>query len=262
MFKNVKNNLRGQKITLALVITTLKTHGPLALLKKASSYTSRIALLVSPQSVRRLFFKRLSRFSSDDVDAVIDYGFNVLGGLIRPVQIRSEFKSFLLLFQEKKPQVILEIGVDKGGSLFSFCKLAPEDSLIIAIDLPEEDGGYSQWKEAMYMKFKKPKQELILLRGDSHSEETLHKIKDILAGREIDFAFIDGDHSYEGVKQDFDMYSPLIKKGGLVSFHDVATYKAPTGVPQLWEEIKKTHETVEFIEDQQQVGFGIGCATV
>lgn len=36
----------------------------------------------------------------------------------------------------------------------------------------------------------------------------------------IDFLFIDGDHRYEAVKQDFEEWLPHVKKGGLIAFHD------------------------------------------
>jgi len=36
----------------------------------------------------------------------------------------------------------------------------------------------------------------------------------------IDLLFIDGDHSYEGVKKDFDLYSKLLKPNGLILIHD------------------------------------------
>jgi hypothetical protein len=36
----------------------------------------------------------------------------------------------------------------------------------------------------------------------------------------IDFLFIDGDHSYEGVKKDFDLYSTLLSKHGVIILHD------------------------------------------
>ena len=36
----------------------------------------------------------------------------------------------------------------------------------------------------------------------------------------IDFLFIDGDHSYEGVKLDFDLYSTLLSKNGIIMLHD------------------------------------------
>jgi hypothetical protein len=42
---------------------------------------------------------------------------------------------------------------------------------------------------------------------------------------EIDFLFIDGDHSYEGVKKDFDLYSKIISKNGMIVIHDTdSTY--------------------------------------
>lgn len=39
-------------------------------------------------------------------------------------------------------------------------------------------------------------------------------------GIEIDYLHIDADHSYEGVKKDFEMYSKLLSPHGLISIHD------------------------------------------
>lgn len=40
--------------------------------------------------------------------------------------------------------------------------------------------------------------------------------------KKIDILFIDGDHSYEGVKKDWENYYPLMNKNGIVIFHDFA----------------------------------------
>jgi len=39
--------------------------------------------------------------------------------------------------------------------------------------------------------------------------------------QEIDFMFIDGDHSYEGVKADIDAWFPKLKSGGIIILHDI-----------------------------------------
>jgi|AntRauTorckE6833_2_1112554.scaffolds.fasta_scaffold03931_5 predicted O-methyltransferase YrrM len=261
MFSLIKNNLKDQKLSLPLVIDTIKKQGVLALLKKSYRFSKRTTFLLLPLNLRLSFAKKLEKFESNNVDEVINCCFNVLGGLIKPVQIREEFEEFLTLFQDKRPKIILEIGTDRGGSLFALCKLAPDDAMVISLDLPANDtlGGYPEWKESLYMMFKKPKQQLLLLRGDSHSQKMLDQMNEVLGTKKIDFIFLDGDHSYEGVKKDFEMYSPLVKKGGVIAFHDVATNEAETGVPKFWEETKKSYEYVEFIRDKQQVGYGIGC---
>lgn len=38
--------------------------------------------------------------------------------------------------------------------------------------------------------------------------------------RSIEFLWIDGDHSYQGAKADFDLYSPFMAEGGIIAFHD------------------------------------------
>jgi len=50
----------------------------------------------------------------------------------------------------------------------------------------------------------------------------------------LDFCFIDGNHLYEYVKQDIELYLPKVKKGGLLGGHD---YDMPgTGVKQAVDE--------------------------
>lgn len=51
----------------------------------------------------------------------------------------------------------------------------------------------------------------------------------------IDILFIDGDHSYDGVKKDFEKYEPFVKKGGIILMHDV-THRH-FGVKDYWKEI-------------------------
>lgn len=82
--------------------------------------------------------------------------------------------------------------------------------------------------------------------GDTHHRRTLRALKDKLAGREIDILFIDAGHSYDAVKQDFEMYSPLCS--GIVAFHDIETGREGrmrrNQVWKFWDELKE----VSYIE--------------
>jgi len=93
-------------------------------------------------------------------------------------------------------------------------------------------------------------------------------VRTILGRNKLDFLLIDGDHSYKGVAADFHNYSPFVKEGGLIAFHDVLPdYKTKLGVdtgnwtggvPQFWQELRDTYKTEELLEDPNQDGYGLG----
>jgi predicted O-methyltransferase YrrM len=43
---------------------------------------------------------------------------------------------------------------------------------------------------------------------------------DVFKGHKFNFVFIDADHSYKGCMEDFLAWSPLVREGGLIGFHD------------------------------------------
>lgn len=59
-----------------------------------------------------------------------------------------------------------------------------------------------------------------LICADSFNKQTLKEIPDGL-----DFLFIDGDHSYNGVKTDYLTYKDKVRAGGIIGFHDAASEK-------------------------------------
>ena len=91
----------------------------------------------------------------------------------------------------------------------------------------------------------------------SHSAETVSRIQDKLNSRELDMLFIDGDHSYDGVKSDWEMYSPLVRKGGLVLFHDVANWVNEPEVVWFWKDLNKGYMICDALQSVLSVGFGI-----
>jgi predicted O-methyltransferase YrrM len=103
-------------------------------------------------------------------------------------------------------------------------------------------------------------QKIFIIRGNSHEEIILNKVKNILKNKKLDFLFIDGDHSYEGVKRDFEIYGPLVRKGGIIAFHDIVLGSSACvgGVPRFWNKIKPNYTHVEIVKNWKQGGFGIG----
>ena len=55
----------------------------------------------------------------------------------------------------------------------------------------------------------------------------------------IDFLFIDGDHSYEGVKKDFELYSTILSDKGIIMLHDTDAEYEETFI--VSEDAKKDH---------------------
>jgi len=181
---------------------------------------------------------------------------------IRPGQVRAEISALLDILRSANPKTAMEIGTWMGGTLFLFSRNVSEDATIISLDMPSGDygGGYPAFLIPFYKSFRRKGQRIRLLRRDSHSSETLNGVKSFLAGRSLDFLFIDGDHTYDGVRKDFEMYSPLVRKGGIVAFHDIATHPSEIGseVDRFWSEIKSLHRHQEIVSDPQQGWAGIG----
>jgi predicted O-methyltransferase YrrM len=202
---------------------------------------------------------------SKTLDDILIFAFNL--NFIWISQIREEIKNLLLILDKVKPKVILEIGTGRGGTLFLFSYLAHEEAILISVDLSQ-----TIEKRILFRYIKKEKQKIYLIQGDSHNIETLRKIKAILRDNRVDFLFIDGDHSYEGVKKDFEMYSPLVRKGGIIAFHDIipdyyTRYGIKTSswageVYKFWNEIKGKYEHLEIVKDRNQDACGIGALFV
>lgn len=78
----------------------------------------------------------------------------------------------------------------------------------------------------------------------------------------MDFLFIDGDHTYEGVKKDYELYSGLVRPGGMIGFHDIVDRPEQPNIRvcQFWNELKRDHRHTEFIETSDQrrkIGIGL-----
>jgi predicted O-methyltransferase YrrM len=209
-------------------------------------------------------FLAWSRYSPRD-----PVNFVLSNPLMRPAQVAAELRRFGEIVSSAKPKAVLEIGTLRGGTLFVLCKLSDPDATIISVDLPggPYGGSYNFIQAALYRRFRKPQQSVHLLRADSHLESTKEAVRQI--SPKLDLLFIDGDHTQAGVKRDFELYSPLVRSGGMVVFHDIVPHdmsKFPSekacGVDRFWREIKASYHHLEIIDDPNQGWAGIGIVNV
>jgi predicted O-methyltransferase YrrM len=194
----------------------------------------------------------------DTIEGTIDYCVD------RPIlmgQARSEILELAKLLQASAPKRSLEIGTNYGGTLFLLCTLSPPDAKIISVDLPSGPfgGGYPRRKVPLFRRFVWGGQQLHLIRADSHSLETKKRVLQILDGEQLDYLFLDGDHTYSGVQSDFQMYAPLVRSGGVIAFHDITTYKrvSQCEVEKFWGEVKQSYPHREIIEEVKEGSFPI-----
>jgi predicted O-methyltransferase YrrM len=182
-----------------------------------------------------------------------------------PDQLRDEIAAFIEQIAARRPQAVLEVGTEMGGTLFLLTLAASPDATIISVDMPVRGfGGYPRWKAAYFRRFALPSQQLHLLRANSHSFATLQGVRALLVNRPLDVLFIDGDHSYGGVRADWEMYGPLVAPGGVVAFHDIVLHPPATGcdVHVFWQELKKEFSHQEIVADSRQSWGGIGMIWV
>lgn len=248
-------------------INTLLNDGYSVFLTKTTNYLfflyNHYFFPILPFAIVKIWFLKRKKLNLNEL---FDISFSVLGGLIQPMQIKAEFVELLKILEVAKPKVIVEIGTANGGTLFLLTKVAPDNATIISIDLPrgEFGGGYPRWKVPLYKSFRRKKQNIFLIRASSHSQKTLKKVRTILNSDPIDFLLIDGNHTYEGVKKDFSLYSSLVRKGGIIAFHDIVfhPFHPDCQVDKFWTEIKDKYKTQEIISLQNQTWAGIGILFV
>jgi len=197
---------------------------------------------------------------------LIDLVFTRFDGMFRPFQNKNELQQFIERVALINPKTVVEIGTARGGSLFLLSCVSSPHAVLVSIDLPAGlyGGGYPSWKGFIFQRFVGGAQTLHLIRGDSHKEATFNRTVSALKDAAVDLLFIDGDHSYNGVKKDFLQYRTLVRPGGLIVFHDILESKIDNDitVAPLWREIQRDFQTEEIVESYNQGQFGIGILTV
>lgn len=160
----------------------------------------------------------------------------------RALQKPAELAAFLavLVDMEPSPRVMVEIGCDAGGTLWAWKQIGIPR--VIGIEYPDEHSDDNPWGTDNPLVDHGAE----ILRADSHADQTRVDLQDMLGGEPIDVLFIDGDHTFEGVRQDYLMYAPMVANEGLIAMHDISPHPhhPGVGVQKLWQKIGGDKEEI------------------
>ena len=169
---------------------------------------------------------------------------------IRPMQNKTEFTEFVSFLRSRGTILsnIMEIGTASGGTLFLFAQIADPGGSVVSVD----KYAFPNWKKSLFRSFS-DKVKIILINGSSIDPETADVMSAQVGNQKLDLLFIDADHTYLGVKRDFDCFAHYVKDGGIIAFHDIIPGRG-NGVPVFYEELRHKYESIEF----RQKTFGWG----
>jgi cephalosporin hydroxylase len=187
-------------------------------------------------------------------DLIIKLGFNTEllneqpkvvkenGGGLLIWQYPNQFSKYLCLLSEQHIQSYIEIGCRWGGTFVlttEYLKKFNDVNKSVAVDIIDSP-------VADYCILNN---ETDFLKINSQSQE----FKTYIDNNFFDLVFIDGDHTYTGVKSDYDTSK---NSGRIFVFHDIINDMCH-GVVQFWNELKNTegdkYDFFEFIEQYEDV---------
>lgn len=120
------------------------------------------------------------------------------------LQDEWEFAQLLEIVRRAGVTTMLEIGSYTGGSLWAWRQIVPN---VLGLTLEASPGQFRSHGASM-------------VYGDSTTEATQERVEQVLAGRPVDFVFVDGGHDQDTCISDFQWAMRLVKKG-LIGIHDI-----------------------------------------
>ncbi|WP_369940420.1 class I SAM-dependent methyltransferase [Xanthomonas medicagonis] len=152
------------------------------------------------------------------------------------------------LVEQLRPQSIVELGTHRGASFLAFCQAVEEQQLtsrVFAVDSWEGDEHAGFYGDDIYNELREYQQrhyagisEMLRMRFSQALE--------YFADGSVDLLHIDGLHTYEAVREDFETWLPKLSGRGVVLFHDTCVRERGFGVWQYWAEISRQYPAFEF----------------
>jgi hypothetical protein len=157
-----------------------------------------------------------------------------------------------------RPRTVVELGVHRGFSYFAFCQAVQRlglDTRCFAVDHWVGDAHAGFYGEDVYQDVRRQNR-----RYENFSQLIRADFSDAaatFADGGIDLLHIDGCHTYQAVRRDFETWLPKLSHRAVVLLHDTAEYRQDFGVYLLWDELRDRHPHFEFMH-----GHGLGVVGI
>jgi hypothetical protein len=156
------------------------------------------------------------------------------------------FASWLLKYH--RPATVVELGVHSGNSYLSLCQAVVEhtlDTRCYAVDTWGGDEHAGHYDEDVYCDLAEHHD----ARYSAFSHLLRMRFDDAVGyfnDGSVDLLHIDGLHTYEAVRHDFETWRSKLSDSGIVLFHDTNVRERGFGVWKLWEELATVYPHIEF----------------
>jgi predicted O-methyltransferase YrrM len=179
------------------------------------------------------------------------------------LQDPAELSAFIDLLKREGVRSYLEVGANAGGTFRKIGSALERPSTLVAIDLGGKSPGRIAARRALKQAVADLKgigQVASVIFGDSRDGYVIDRANGFAP---FDCVLIDGDHSADGVKADFENYAPMAR---MVAFHDIAWRRAAEwgegqriAVPGFWNAIKGgyRHEEIKLCPTGKNNGIGV-----
>jgi hypothetical protein len=147
-----------------------------------------------------------------------------------------------------KPTALVELGTYTGTSYLAFCQAVRESNLdtrCYAVDTWEGDVHSGLYGESVYSQLSEY-HDKNYLDFSRLMRATFDEGCACFEDNSIDLLHIDGLHTYEAVKHDFETWQPKLSSKSVVLFHDTNVHERNFGVWKYWSEISKLYPCFEF----------------
>jgi Predicted O-methyltransferase len=200
-----------------------------------------------PQAPRKSQIEAVARTTNNLGVQKLDDAYGEVGGVRMPDDVRSSADLgdlYAWLVQQRRPATVVEFGSAFGvsGMYFASGLVAAGQGHLYSFEINRE------WADIAERNIRSICDCVTLTRG------TFEDHVDAVVPGPIDLAFVDGIHTYEFVKAQFDTLRPRLSAGGLIAFDDIDFKRPGSRMREAWEEIAADPRVAGAVEVNGRVG--------